>query len=70
MCRDGMVLHKKKHVKKFERTQRPIKMVPAKRCSFRKNEKEMELPTLEERKEMENLLMIYKPTNNLEWTDW
>ena len=63
--------HKKKYVLKLERIQRiATKMaIELKNFTYEERLKEMQLSTLEERRERGDLITIYKLMNNLEDTD-
>ena len=63
--------YKKKHVRKLERIQRiATKMVPElEELTYEERLKEMNLPTLKERRERGDLITIYKLVNDIEKID-
>ena len=63
--------HMKKHIRKLERVQRAAtKMVPELRdLAYDERLREMELPTLQARRERGDLIMMYKVVNDMERID-
>ena len=63
--------HKKKHIKKLERIQRitTLKKLELEGRTYEERLEEMNLPTLEEKREKGDLITVYKLLNGMDKTD-